>query len=219
MSAQLVAVLAVVLVAMAFDYTNGFHDAANAIATSVSTRALTPRVALLMAAVGNFVGAHLGGSVAKTVGSGLVVLPPGLVSLALNPEDVVGRGTGIDGAGLERKREAVRRYGAVAPDLFDAIVNRCVDQGKMCLREMMAMDAHRPSGRQSAREPIALNLGLDAAVCRADNSAASPGVKPSRARRRRRPSSIWAVSAWTRSQPAAMAIGSHEPAARTTRAS
>ena len=70
------------------------------------------------------------------------------------------------------KREAVRRYGAVAPDLFDAIVNRCVDQGNMCLREMMAMDEHRPSGRQPARESMALNLGLDAAVCRADNSAA-----------------------------------------------
>src|ERR1700676_1012185 len=69
------------------------------------------------------------------------------------------------------KREAVRRYGAVAPDLFDAIVNRCVDQGKMCLREMMAMDAHRPSGRQSARESIALNPDLDVAVCTADNSA------------------------------------------------
>ena len=56
--------------AMVFDYTNGFHDAANAIATSVSTRALTPRVALRMAAVGNFVGAHLGAKVAKTVGNG-----------------------------------------------------------------------------------------------------------------------------------------------------
>ena len=44
----------------AFDYTNGFHDAANAIATSVSTRALTPRIALLLAAVMNFVGALLG---------------------------------------------------------------------------------------------------------------------------------------------------------------
>ena len=51
-----------------FDYTNGFHDAANAIATSVSTRALTPRVALVMAAVMNFVGAFLGQEVAKTVG-------------------------------------------------------------------------------------------------------------------------------------------------------
>ena len=49
-----------IVVALAFDYTNGFHDAANAIATSVCTRALTPRVALVMAAVGNFIGAHFG---------------------------------------------------------------------------------------------------------------------------------------------------------------
>jgi cytochrome o ubiquinol oxidase subunit 2 len=70
------------------------------------------------------------------------------------------------------KREAVRRYGAVAPDLFDAIVNRCVDQGKMCLREMMAMDARRPSGGRPAPESIALNPDLDGAVCRADNSGA-----------------------------------------------
>ena len=46
MSLDLAIVIAVVVVALAFDYTNGFHDAANAIATSVSTRALTPRIAL-----------------------------------------------------------------------------------------------------------------------------------------------------------------------------
>ncbi len=66
--------IAVIAVALVFDYTNGFHDAANAIATSVSTRALTPRVALLMAAVMNFVGAFLGTKVAKTVFS--VLEPP-----------------------------------------------------------------------------------------------------------------------------------------------
>lgn len=60
-------VIAVVVIALVFDYTNGFHDAANAIATSVSTRALTPRVALAMAAVLNFVGALLGVEVAKTI--------------------------------------------------------------------------------------------------------------------------------------------------------
>jgi PiT family inorganic phosphate transporter len=59
--------IAVVVIALAFDYTNGFHDAANAIATSVSTRALTPRVALILAAVMNFVGALLGQEVAHTV--------------------------------------------------------------------------------------------------------------------------------------------------------
>jgi cytochrome o ubiquinol oxidase subunit 2 len=69
------------------------------------------------------------------------------------------------------EREPVRRYGAVAPDLFDAIVNRCVDQSRMCLREMMTMDEHGPSGRRAARESIALNLDVDAEVCRADNSA------------------------------------------------
>jgi PiT family inorganic phosphate transporter len=83
LSAELVAVLAVILAAMAFDYTNGFHDAANAIATSVSTRALTPRVALAMAAVGNFIGTHFGAGVAKTVGDGLVKLPTGIPSLGV----------------------------------------------------------------------------------------------------------------------------------------
>jgi PiT family inorganic phosphate transporter len=82
-SAELTAVLAVIFVALAFDYTNGFHDAANAIATSVSTRALTPRIALLLAAAGNFVGTHLGAKVAKTVGSGLVQLPTGMSSLGV----------------------------------------------------------------------------------------------------------------------------------------
>ena len=64
---ELAIVIAVVVVALVFDYTNGFHDAANAIATSVSTRALTPRIALILAAVMNFVGALLGQEVAHTV--------------------------------------------------------------------------------------------------------------------------------------------------------
>ena len=62
---ELAIIIAVVVVALIFDYTNGFHDAANAIATSVSTRALTPRVALMMAAVMNFIGAFLGQKVAQ----------------------------------------------------------------------------------------------------------------------------------------------------------
>jgi PiT family inorganic phosphate transporter len=89
-SPELVAVLAVIAVAMVFDYTNGFHDAANAIATSISTRALTPRVALAMAAVGNFIGAHFGAEVAKTVGSGLVDLPSGVSSLGIVFAGVIG---------------------------------------------------------------------------------------------------------------------------------
>ena len=72
---ELALIVAVIVVALGFDYTNGFHDAANAIATSVSTRALTPRAALVMAAVMNLVGAFLGTGVAQTVGSGIVELP------------------------------------------------------------------------------------------------------------------------------------------------
>ncbi len=71
---DLAIVITVVVVALFFDYTNGFHDAANAIATSVSTRALTPRVALTLAAVMNFVGAFLGQKVAETVSE--VIVPP-----------------------------------------------------------------------------------------------------------------------------------------------
>ncbi len=58
----------VVFLALAFDFINGFHDTANAIATSVSTRALTPRRAILLAAVMNFVGAMMFTGVAKTIG-------------------------------------------------------------------------------------------------------------------------------------------------------
>src|SRR6266702_2702250 len=62
----------VVLAAIIFEYSNGFHDAANAIATVVSTRVLTPRKAIAMAAFFNLTGALLGGAVASTIGRGLV---------------------------------------------------------------------------------------------------------------------------------------------------
>jgi PiT family inorganic phosphate transporter len=64
--------VSVVAVALFFDFTNGFHDAANAIATSVSTRALSPRVAVLMAAVLNFAGAFVSIKVAATIAKGIV---------------------------------------------------------------------------------------------------------------------------------------------------
>jgi PiT family inorganic phosphate transporter len=64
--------VAVVVVALFFDFTNGFHDAANAIATSVSTKALSPRVAVLLAAILNFIGAFISLEVAATVAKGIV---------------------------------------------------------------------------------------------------------------------------------------------------
>ena len=73
----------IVVVALGFDYTNGFHDSANAIATSVSTKALTPRVALAMAAVMNVVGALISTEIAKTIGSGIIEPPSGRTGLVL----------------------------------------------------------------------------------------------------------------------------------------
>ncbi len=62
----------VVILALAFDFTNGFHDTANAIATSISTRVLSPLAAILMSSVLNFVGAFVGTAVATTIGKGII---------------------------------------------------------------------------------------------------------------------------------------------------
>src|SRR5882672_7337311 len=65
-------IFTVVFVALLFTYTNGFHDTANAIATVIGTKVLTPRQAILLAAVTNLFGAFFGLAVAKTISSGLV---------------------------------------------------------------------------------------------------------------------------------------------------
>ena len=72
MASTLVLVALIAIVALVFDYTNGFHDAANAIATSVATKALKPKQALAIAAVGNLAGAFISEGVAKTVGKGII---------------------------------------------------------------------------------------------------------------------------------------------------
>ncbi|HVI18321.1 MAG TPA: inorganic phosphate transporter [Gaiellales bacterium] len=83
MDGYLLALIVIVVVALAFDYTNGFHDAANAIAVAVSTKALTPRAALLLAAVANLIGAVISTKVAKTVGAGIIDAPTGSEGLQL----------------------------------------------------------------------------------------------------------------------------------------
>src|SRR5919204_7013291 len=73
MDTTLVVVIVVAFLALVFDYINGFHDAANSIATVVSTRVLTPGQAVLWAAFFNFVAAFgFGVGVAKTVGAGMI---------------------------------------------------------------------------------------------------------------------------------------------------
>jgi inorganic phosphate transporter, PiT family len=71
----------VIITGLSFDFTNGFHDTANAMATSIATRALSPRIAVALSATLNLVGAFLSLSVAATIASGLV--ETGLVTLAV----------------------------------------------------------------------------------------------------------------------------------------
>lgn len=72
MNTILLLTILVVIFALAFDFINGFHDTANSIATSVSTRALKPRTAIMMAAIMNFVGALAFTGVAKTISKDIV---------------------------------------------------------------------------------------------------------------------------------------------------
>ncbi len=85
-----VLLLAVLGLAVLFDYVNGFHDTANAIATSVSTRALRPEHAILMSAAANFIGALTGTAVAKTISSGLADTPGGTVGQTIVAAALIG---------------------------------------------------------------------------------------------------------------------------------
>src|SRR6187549_442781 len=69
---ELALVILVVITALAFTYTNGFHDTANAIATSIATKVMTPTQAIAISTIFNLVGALMGTAVAKTIGTGLV---------------------------------------------------------------------------------------------------------------------------------------------------
>src|SRR6476661_6063695 len=71
-SSDLIVLIIIVALGLGFDFINGFHDTANAIATSVATRVLTPGTAVLMAGILNVVGALTGTAVATTVGRGIV---------------------------------------------------------------------------------------------------------------------------------------------------
>jgi PiT family inorganic phosphate transporter len=82
--------IALVVVALSFDFTNGFHDAANAVAVSITTRALRPVTALGMAAGLNVVGALVSTKVAATVGNGIIETPAGTHGLVIVFSALVG---------------------------------------------------------------------------------------------------------------------------------
>ena len=81
MESAFLLVAIIIAVALFFDYTNGFHDAANAIATSIATKAMRARTALLVAAFGNLIGAFVSEGVAKTVGKGIIDVEPSTAGL------------------------------------------------------------------------------------------------------------------------------------------
>jgi hypothetical protein len=102
----------VVATALAFDFTNGFHDTANAVATSISTRAMAPRVAVALAAILNFVGAFLSLQVAATIANGIVEAGDRLRRVdrgdLLEPPDVVLRPAVVVLARPDRRRRRRR---------------------------------------------------------------------------------------------------------------
>ncbi len=88
MDSTFIILLVLIGLALAFDYINGMHDAANAIATVVSTRVLSPKHALIMSAILNFLGAWLSTAVAKTIGKGIV--DPSMVTNIIVASALVG---------------------------------------------------------------------------------------------------------------------------------
>ncbi|PIF01593.1 MAG: phosphate transporter [Propionibacterium sp.] len=93
-------VVIVIVTALIFDFTNGFHDSANAMATSVATGALTPRQAVTVAAILNVIGAFLSTEVAKTISSGMVndqLVTPGIVFAGLTGAIIWNLGTWLYG--------------------------------------------------------------------------------------------------------------------------
>ena len=87
MTTELIILVIVVLTALAFDFTNGFHDTGNAMATSIATGALKPKTAVALSASLNLVGAFLSVEVAKTVGKGLVNLDR--IDISTNGSDLM----------------------------------------------------------------------------------------------------------------------------------
>jgi inorganic phosphate transporter, PiT family len=133
--------LVTIVVALGFDFTNGFHDTANAVATSVSTRALTPRMAVIVAAGANFAGAFVTTAVATTVGQGII--DTGLATLQTVLAALIGAIVwnlltwwfglpsssshalfgGLIGAALAQSgREGVEWYGVVHKILLPALI-------------------------------------------------------------------------------------------------
>ena len=193
-----IGLVTVVAVALGFSYTNGFHDSANAIATSVSTRALTPRAALLMAAVmnllGSYIGLRLGGGVASTITKGIIKTPPGDAGLWIVFSLLVGAivwnvATWYYGlpsssshaliGGIDRRRPGRRHHGGVEGRL---------GQGRPADGDVPDRRVH-PGVLPDGRDPV----DVPARASGPGDARASGSRRPSRPRRWR-----WATASRTR---------------------
>jgi len=165
-------VVLIVVVTLAFDYINGFHDTANAIATVVSTRVLSPRNAIIMATCLNFIGALVSTQVAKTVAAGLVDTARFQVVDIHQPEMFVAK--------LKTPTESVSRYladqlspgtrqllaqhpaaGAPSKELQSAIVNDLnlvIQRSDLYSSERFAGIALKPKTVEKIKDPGKLKL-------------------------------------------------------------
>ena len=136
MDSDLILVI-VVGTALAFDFTNGFHDTANVVATSISTRAMAPQLAVGYAAILNFVGAFLSLEVAATIASGIVeadLITPTIVFAGpdrgdrLEPDHLVLRPAVelVARADRRRGRRGVRGRRAPTPSIGDGLLGKVV---------------------------------------------------------------------------------------------
>ena len=183
-----VPVTIVIALAMGLTYANGYHDAANAVVTSVSTRALTPRIALSMAAVANLVGAFFGTKVAVPIGSGIIDAPQGAPRVSgssgrrssghrLEPRDVVARPPVLVVARAHRRsrRRGTGRRGSreVAGDRREGHHPDDPDADCRPPRRLPRHDGH-PLERQELQPP----QGFPGLPLRTDRVGCGDGLRP-----------------------------------------
>jgi len=179
MTTTLFVVALVILTALVFDFTNGFHDSANAMATSVATGALRPRTAVVIAAVLNVVGAFLSTEVAKTISGGIVndaVVTPVMIFAGLVGASLWNLTTWLFGMPSSSSHALFGGLiGAVLVGAGTAGVNFSVIVSKIVLPALMAASrsALMPSESVSSAMP-ALRIDSKSACARRNSSRCEP---------------------------------------------
>ena len=148
-----VIVLVVIVTALAFDFTNGFHDTANAVATSIATGALKPRTAVLIAGVLNLVGAFLSVQVAKTISSGLA-----RGGARRNPRRWMSGGVWVC-TGSDRRSHDLTEFSAPTQDQAQTGSARHRPPVRECRTADVSMGGEAAARRRPFRTPIHADRG------------------------------------------------------------